>query len=136
MVLVIDGQGGRLGAQIISTLQERYPDIDIVAVGTNSIATTAMIKGGAKKAATGENAVKVNAKRADVIIGPIGIVVADSLLGEVTPPMATAVGASSAKKILIPSTKCDNHVVGVGNFTVAELIDKAVDELKICLQYR
>ena len=102
----------------------------VTAVGTNSAATTAMIKAGADYAATGENAVVVNSKRADVIIGPVGIVIADALLGEITPAMAQAVAQSRAKRILIPVNHCDNIVVGVENLNIGKLIGDVMAELQ------
>ena len=124
-LLIIDGQGGRIGKQLIEAIGQD-PRIELAAVGTNSAATANMIKGGAKTAATGENAVVVGCRRSDIIAGPIGIVIADALLGEVTPKMAAAVGQSQAKKILIPVNKCDNIVIGTGGRAVSELIDEAV----------
>lgn len=128
-ILVIDGQGGQLGSQIIKAVVAKYPDSEITAVGTNAVATAAMIKAGAKKVATGENPVIVACRKADVIIGPIGIVIADSLLGEVTPEMAVAVGQSEAARILIPVNKCENLVAGVKNLTVSALIDDTIAKL-------
>lgn len=107
-ILVIDGQGGRLGKQVIETVRKNFPESRITAVGTNAMATAAMLKGGADEGATGENPVIVACRRADYIIGPIGIVIADALLGEVTPKMAAAVGQSDAVRILIPMNRCDN----------------------------
>ncbi len=128
-ILVIDGQGGRIGRQLVKEISERFEGVDLTAVGTNSIATGSMLKGGAQNAATGENAVIVAARRADVIIGPIGIVIADALLGEVTAEMAAAVGRSKATRILIPINKCDSVVAGVGERSTAELIDDALYKL-------
>lgn len=128
-ILVIDGQGGQLGSQIIKAVVAKYPDSEITAVGTNAVATAAMIKAGAKKVATGENPVIVACRKADVIIGPIGIVIADSLMGEVTPEMAVAVGQSGAARILIPVNKCENLVAGVKNLTVSALIDDTIVKL-------
>ena len=128
-ILVIDGQGGRIGRQLVKEISERFEGVDLTAVGTNSIATGSMLKGGAQNAATGENAVMVAARRADVIIGPIGIVIADALLGEVTAEMAAAVGRSRATRILIPINKCDSVVAGVGDKSTAELIDDALGRL-------
>jgi hypothetical protein len=128
-VLVIDGQGGQLGSQIIKAVISRYPDIDLTAVGTNAAATTAMVKAGAKKAATGENPIIVACRKADVIIGPIGIVIADALLGEITPDAAKAVGQSDAVRILIPINKCENLVAGVTNLTLTSLIEDALAKL-------
>ncbi|MBR6784909.1 MAG: DUF3842 family protein [Clostridia bacterium] len=128
-VLIIDGQGGQLGSQIIKAVISRYPDIDLTAVGTNAAATTAMVKSGAKKAATGENPIIVACRKADVIIGPIGIVIADALLGEITPDAAKAVGQSDAVRILIPINKCENLVAGVTNLTLTSLIEDALAKL-------
>ena len=129
-ILVIDGQGGQLGSQIIKAINEKHPEAEIMAVGTNAVATAAMLKGGAKKGATGENPVIVACRRADVIIGPIGIVIADSLYGEITPEMAVAVGQSEAVKILIPVNKCENLVAGVPNLSVSALIEDALSKLQ------
>lgn len=128
-ILVIDGQGGQLGCNLIKAVFDRLPDADITAVGTNASATASMVKAGAKKAATGENPVVVASKKADIIIGPIGIVVADSMIGEITPVMAQAVGSSDAVKILIPMNKCENIVAGVQNVPVSALIEDAVNKL-------
>lgn len=128
-VLIIDGQGGQLGSQIIKAVISHYPDIDLTAVGTNAAATTAMVKAGAKKAATGENPIIVACRKADVIIGPIGIVIADALLGEITPDAAKAVGQSDAVRILIPINKCENLVAGVTNLTLTSLIEDALAKL-------
>ena len=121
-ILVIDGQGGRIGRQVTEDVKNSYPEAVVTAVGTNSIATAAMLKAGADHAATGENAVVGACRRADVIIGPIGIVLADALYGEVTPEMAKAVAQSEAKRILIPMDKCDTVVAGVSAFSTAELL--------------
>lgn len=131
-IVVIDGQGGNVGRMLIERLMKKNTEAQIVAVGTNSIATANMLKTGLKMGATGENATIVNARDADYILGPIGIVVADSLLGEITPAMAVAVGSSPAKKILIPSLKCNNYVVGTKEITLDKLIDLAVDEIGEC----
>lgn len=132
-ILVIDGQGGQLGCQIIKSINTKYPEADIMAVGTNAVATAAMIKGGAKKAATGENPIIVACRKADVIIGPIGIVIADSLFGEITPEMSVAIGQSNASKILIPVNKCENLVAGVPNLTVSALIEDALTKLQMII---
>ena len=122
-VVVIDGQGGGLGKQVISALKGKYNDaISVVAIGTNAVATQAMLKAGADISATGENPLKVNVKDADVIIGPVGIVIANSLFGEVTPKMAKAVGKSRAKRLLIPVNLCSNIVIGVNNTSIASTI--------------
>ena len=128
-ILVIDGQGGGIGKQIVSAIKREFPHIAIIAVGTNAIATSAMLRAGADRGATGENAVIVNSRRADVIVGPIGIVVADALMGEITPAMAVAIGQSSAKRILIPNNHCDSTVVGVSNLNIGFLIGDVVKHI-------
>ena len=125
-ILVIDGQGGQLGSQLIKTLLGNFREIQITAIGTNAVATAAMLKAGAKQAATGENPVIVACRKADVIIGPIGIVIADALLGEVTPKMAAAVGQADAVRILLPVNKCDNLVAGVPDLNLSTLIADVV----------
>ena len=129
-VLVIDGQGGQLGAGLIRAISARFPECDITAVGTNAVATASMLKAGAQKAATGENPVIVASRKADIIIGPIGIVIADALMGEVTPAMACAVGQADAVRILLPMNKCDNIVAGVSVSSTAELIEDAMRKLE------
>ncbi len=128
-VLVIDGQGGGLGRQLVNAVKERFPEVEILAVGTNSAATNAMLRAGADQAATGENSVAVASGRVDVIMGAIGIVIADSMLGEITPRMALSVGQSLAKRILIPVNFCDNIVVGVTETSMAKNVQNAVDAL-------
>lgn len=128
-VLIIDGQGGGLGRQLVAAVKEYNPDIEVMAVGTNSAASNAMLKAGADQAATGENSVAVASGRADVIMGPIGIVIADAMLGEITPRMAAAVGQSRAKRILIPVNLCDNIVVGVTDAPMGKNVKDAVEAL-------
>ena len=128
-ILVIDGQGGQLGAQLIKAMLARFNDVNLTAVGTNAVATATMLKAGAKSAATGENPVVVACRKADVIIGPIGIVIADSLFGEVTGKMAVAVGQADAVRILIPVNRCDNIVAGVSNLNMGALVEDAVSRL-------
>ena len=129
-ILVVDGQGGGVGRQLAVQIKQAFPDVQLMAVGTNTIATSAMMKGGADTAATGENAVLVGARKADVIVGPLGIVVADSLGGEITPAMANAVAQSDAKRILLPFKNCDNVIVGVSDYTLGNLIQQAIEELR------
>lgn len=129
-ILVIDGQGGQLGGQLIKSIKANFNDVCVTAVGTNATATATMLKAGANQGATGENSVVVACRKADVIIGPIGIVIADSLLGEVTPTMALAVGQSSAKRLLLPINKCDNIIVGVPELSVSVLIQEVISRLK------
>ena len=132
-VLVIDGQGGGLGRQLVAALSAQCPDIRLVAVGTNSVAAQAMHKAGAQRAATGENAVVVNCRNADIIVGPIGILSADSLMGEITPAIAVAVGQSPARKLLLPVNQCSNIVVGTQDLTLSRLMDEAVELLRSLL---
>ena len=129
-VLIIDGQGGGLGRQLVTAVKEKCPEAEVLAVGTNSTATGAMLRAGADQAATGENAVLVACRRADVIIGPIGIVIADSMLGEITPAMAAAVGKSPARRILLPVNQCDNLVVGAADLSMADKVREAAELLR------
>ena len=129
-VLVIDGQGGGLGRQLVSALAAACPEAELTAVGTNSLAANAMLKAGASRAATGENAVVVDCRRADVIVGPTGIVIADALLGEITPAMAAAVCQSGAKRVLVPINHCENYVVGVPDQPVSQLVTAAAQKVK------
>lgn len=131
-ILVIDGQGGQLGGQIVKAILANYKDVMITAVGTNATATTTMLKAGAHQAATGENPVIVACRKADVIIGPIGIVIADAMLGEITPAMAVAVGQADAKRILLPINKCDNLIAGVDAVNMTSLIEDVIVKLKDC----
>lgn len=134
-ILIIDGQSGRLGAQIIEGLKkaELSDQHKIIAVGTNALATSGMISVGAKQGATGENAVIVQCRSADIIVGPIGIILADAMLGEITPRMAAAVGQSNATRILLTSDRCNTHVVGVTPMTRKQQIDAAVTQvLSLC----
>lgn len=129
-ILVIDAQGGGIGRQLVSGIRQAIPGAEITAVGTNSAATGAMLRAGADHAATGENAVVVACRKADAIVGPVGIVIADSLFGEITPAMAAAVGRSSAKRVLIPFNHCDNFLVGVSDRGVGSLLQEAVEVLR------
>ena len=129
-ILVIDGQGGGLGRQLVAAVKKAVPQAVVTAIGTNSAATSAMMKAGADRAATGENAVVVNCRSADIIVGPIGIVIADALLGEITPAMATAVCQSSATRVLIPVNHCENYIVGVPDQPIGSLVAAAVQKVK------
>ena len=127
-LVVIDAQGGGIGRQLVSALKRAYPRQPVTAVGTNGMATAAMLKAGADRGATGENAVIVSSRRADIILGPIGIVIADALLGEITPAMAQAVGQSPARRLLLPMSHCDNIVVGVSDGSIGRLVQDAVEQ--------
>lgn len=133
-IVVIDGQGGRVGRELGELLQKACPEAVIVCVGTNSVATATMMKSGIRLGATGENAVAVNARDADVIVGPIGIVMADSMLGEITPRMALAVAKSPAAKVLIPSDRCHHFVAGVGKIPLSKLLEDAVEKTRRILE--
>lgn len=132
-ILVIDAQGGGIGKQVVTAVKKRLPELVITAIGTNSLATSSMLKAGADNAATGENAVVVGCRTADIIVGPVGIAIADSLLGEITPKMATAVGQSNAKRILIPINHCNNIIVGVEDLNTSKLIEAVITEIQNCL---
>ncbi len=125
-ILVIDGQGGKIGKAVIEGLIAELPKAHIVAVGTNSVATAAMLKAGAHAGATGENPAVVNSRDSDVIVGPIGIIIANALYGEVTPALATAVSGSGAVKVLIPAAKCKVIVAGTEDLPLARYVADAI----------
>ena len=125
-ITVIDGQGGQLGVQVIKAISQRFPAAELTAIGTNAVATATMLKAGARQAATGENPVVVACRKADVIVGPVGIVIADALLGEITPTMAQAVGQADARRILIPMSRCENLVAGVEDKPLSAMLEDAV----------
>lgn len=129
-LLVVDAQGGGIGKQVVAAVKKQIPQIEITAVGTNSTATSVMLKAGADHAATGENAVIVGCRSADIIVGPIGIVIADSLYGEITPAIATAIGQSSARRILIPMNHCDNVIVGVDDLSIGRLLTGVLEKVR------
>ena len=126
-IIIIDGQGGKMGKCVVEQLKKTHPELKLIAVGTNGIATSAMLKAGADAGATGENPAIVGCRTADLIIGPLGIVIADSLLGEITPAMAAAIGQSRAKKILLPVNRCQHYVVGCRDLPLGELVRMAVE---------
>ncbi len=132
-ITIIDGFGGKLGAELVSAITAKFAAAEITAIGTNAVATAAMLKAGAKNAATGENPLIVSCRRADIIIGPIGIVVADAMLGEITPKMAVAVGQANATRILIPVNRCDNIVAGVREQKLGPLLDDVMARLEALL---
>ena len=132
-VVVIDGQSGRMGQLFIERAKSASLPCQIMAVGTNAIATSAMLKAGADNGATGENPVLVACRTADIIVGPIGILAADSLMGEISPAMAVAVGQSPARKLLLPVNQCNNIVVGIPNLSLGKLMDEAVELMKSML---
>lgn len=129
-ILVIDGHGGGLGKLIIAALKEENAGYHIHAVGVNSIATAAMLRAGADTAATGENAVVVGCRNADVITGPIGIVIADFMHGEITSAMAAAIGQAQAKRVLVPMNQCDNVIVGVLEQPIGQAVQGVVHAVR------
>ena len=132
-ITIIDGQGGRIGKSIIEQLKKSHADLELYAIGTNSIATSAMLKAGADYGATGDNAVIVNAADSDIIAGPIGIVFANALLGEITPAIAAAIGASRAYKVLIPVTRCNHFVAGCAEASMGAYIRIAIEKIESML---
>ena len=128
--MVVDAQGGGLGRQLITGIRRSIPEVRIMAIGTNSAATAAMLKAGADEAATGENSVIVACRKADVIIGPIGMVIADAMLGEITPAMAAAIARAPAKKIMIPFNSCDHYIAGIPDLSMGHLTEDAIRQLQ------
>lgn len=128
-ILIIDGQGGGVGKALVEKVSSRCKDVEITVVGTNSTATVNMMKGGTVAGATGENAVVFNCKNADVILGPIGIVMANAMLGEITPKMAEAVSSSGAQIYLVPMNQCHAQVIGVQEKKLSEYLDEVVEQV-------
>lgn len=129
-IIVIDGQGGKMGQAVIAQLKKSHPKLSITAIGTNSIATSSMLKAGADAGATGENPVVVASRNAEIIIGPMGIVIPNSLLGEITPVMAEAIASGPAEKILIPVNKCSHYVVGCQELSLTEYISQVIRQVE------
>ena len=128
-IVIIDGQGGRLGKLLVEGVRSRLPQAQIYGIGTNSLATSAMLKAGAEFGATGENPVIRAVADADGVLGPIGIVVANAILGEVTPAMAEAVGSCRGKKYLIPMNNCGVMVAGVAEQSLSAYVADAAEAL-------
>ena len=129
-ICIVDGQGGGIGKELVEKLKKVLSsDIKITALGTNSAATVIMLKAGANEGATGENAIVYNANKADVIAGPLGIIMANSMMGELTPLMARAISESDAYKVLIPISKCNAVVAGTEDISMPLLIDQAVEDI-------
>ena len=133
-VAVVDGQGGGIGRAIVEKIKKNLPQINILALGTNSAATGQMLRAGADEGATGENAIVHNMQHVDVVIGVIGILNANAMLGELTPAMATAIGGSHTYEILLPINRCHIHVVSVEELTLGEHIDNAVAALSAYME--
>ena len=133
-VVVVDGQGGKLGKLLVEQLKQRCPQAQLYAIGTNSIATATMLKAGADFGATGENPVIRAVMDADVVLGPLGIVVAHAILGEVTPAMAEAVAGCRAKKILIPMNSCGVVVTGVQELPLSAYVIQAAEQTAALLE--
>ncbi len=133
-IAVVDGQGGGIGRAIVEKLRAAMPDVEIVALGTNSAATGQMIRAGADDGATGENAIVHNMKYVDVVVGVIGIINANSMMGELSPRMAQAIGESRAYKVLLPINRCNIHVVSVEDAPLGVHLDNAVRAIKEYVQ--
>ncbi|MDP2755247.1 MAG: DUF3842 family protein [Nitrospirota bacterium] len=130
-IAVVDGQGGGIGSLIVKRLRDEFGDnIEILALGTNATATSAMMKSRANKGATGENAIVWNANRVNMIIGPLGIVLPNAMLGELTPKMAEAIASSDAKKILLPLNQEGIDVIGVEKEPLPHMIEKFIDTIR------
>lgn len=128
--MVMDGQGGGVGRSLVEEIRMRYPEAWVAAVGTNAAATANMMKGGASAGATGENAVLYNSRRADVIVGPIGIVMANAMLGEITPKMAEAVSSADVPVLLIPMSKSNAQVAGVVDRKLGDYVKEAAEKIE------
>lgn len=129
-IVVIDGQGGGVGKCVIESIKSNIKDVEIIAVGTNSLATSAMLKAGAGCGATGENSIIYSSSKADIIVGPMGIILADAILGEITPAMAIAISKSDAMKVLIPVSKCHARIAGLPDKALSYYIDDAIKIIK------
>ena len=127
-ILVIDGQGGKLGKTLVENIKKSFPRLEIMAVGTNSAASDVM-----RRAATGENPVIVACRSAQIIVGPIGIAIADALMGEISPAMANAVASSNAYRVLIPMNLCSTYVAGVDKKSSA-ILDDAMAHIRSLLE--
>ena len=129
-VVVIDGQSGRIGQLFVEKVIKAKLPCQLTVIGANAIATSAKLKAGASMGATGENPVILACRTADVIVGPIGILAADAMLGEITPNMAAAVGRSTAKKLLLPVNLCNHIVIGTQSLPLSAILDEAVETLR------
>lgn len=128
-IVVVDGQGGGIGKALVEQIKRKLPEAKVVAAGANALATAAMLKAGADAGATGENAVIYNCKHAKIIAGPLGIVLANAMRGEITPKIARAAAESEAVKFLVPVLKCQVHVAGIQEQPVGRLVEAAVSDI-------
>ena len=128
-IMIVDGQGGGVGRSLVEAMRERYADAELIAVGTNAAATSNMMKGGTAVGATGENAVVYNSARVDYIVGPVGIIMANAMLGEITPRMAEAIASADVPVLLIPLSRCNARIMGVENRKLGDYIKEAVDKI-------
>ncbi|MDD3213565.1 MAG: DUF3842 family protein [Eubacteriales bacterium] len=126
-VLVIDGQGGGMGRALVTAIRQIAPSLSLIALGTNATATAAMLRAGAQQGATGENAICCQCRKADVIVGVVGILHANALLGEISPAIASAVSESDAEKVLIPLDRCGLHIIGVAKQPLETMIAEAAE---------
>ncbi len=133
---VVDGQGGGVGRALVTELKSQFPDHRIVALGTNAMATSAMLRAGANEGATGENAIVVTVPRCDLLLGPVGIVLANAMLGELTPGMATAIGGCDATVILIPMPQAHVRIAGYIDQPIAQLIGAAMEQVRTIMASR
>ncbi len=130
-VAVIDGLGGGLGSQIVNKIKKEFGNnLKILALGTNAGATSKMITNGADEGATGENAIAINVKKVDIIIGPLGLIIPNSMKGEITTVMAEAIASSNAKKVIIGMKQPHVQLVGVSDKSLNELIEEAIEQIK------
>ncbi|MBQ8536724.1 MAG: DUF3842 family protein [Clostridia bacterium] len=127
-IVIVDGQGGGIGKGLCEQFKKRFPQTKLIALGTNSLATSAMLRAGADQGATGDNAICVTVRDADLILGPMGLVLANAMLGEISPRVALAIGQSPAKKILIPVARCQVQVAGCEDKPMSALIQDAVSQ--------
>ena len=127
-IVIVDGQGGGIGKGLCEQFKKRFPQVKLIALGTNSLATSAMLRAGADQGATGDNAICVTVRDADLILGPMGLVLANAMLGEISPRIALAIGQSPAKKILIPVARCQVQVAGCEEKSMSLLIQDAISQ--------
>lgn len=129
-IVVVDGQGGGIGKALVEQLKKEFPTEELIVIGTNAVATSNMLRAGADFGVTGENAIIYNCKRASIIVGPIGIVLTNGLMGEITNKMAEAIADSDAQKILIPVAKCSVKIAGVEDMPMGKYIEQAIAMIK------